>query len=733
MVSMSAVAPMVAGWPFPIGGGQAGPLSIASASGATSNQLVRVELLIDGIWQDITSLVMVRDSGNISIQRGQMSEGSGPEPGSCNLQLNNRDGRFSPSNPNGIYYGKIGRNTQLRVSVPSGDDPNYRFWGEVAEWPEDWDLTDTDRWVDVTAAGILRRLRQNTTPLHSSLYRGVTSSFSTPTPVAYWPLEDGQQSTSLASATGGASMTFFGGSPTLASDTGFNCSDALPVMNSAGISGAIPSYTVTGQSRFRFLLFLPTAPADGTVLVEAQATGTVAKWQVVYGTGGSLALFGLDSAGVTVEASGPITFGVLNRRCQVSISLTQNGADVDWKISTADATTGGILALTSTFTAQTVGRLSVIRVSPATVLTDSVFGHVYVQSSTFDDGDLPGPVSAWVGENVVARILRLCSEEGIDNTAFAIRSPDTMGPQRPNQFLALLQECVDVDQGTLFEREVSFGLAYISRTAMYNQAATVGFRYDLAQLSDVPRPMPDAKLVQNSVTASRPNGSSAIFTKLTGSLSVQPPPLGVGAYADAPTLNVQKDSDLINHAAWRVHLGTVDEPRYPAISVNLARTEAIPQRVFALHTIFGQRILVNGVPTRLGGNLSLIVTGMQESLTLFEHRITFVCVPASPYEVATVEGSRNQHVGSQSSQLASDMTPTSTTVSVATLLGPIWTTAAGDFPFNILAAGETMTVTNIAGATSPQTFTVTRSVNGIVKTHQAGESLDLASPAIVAL
>jgi hypothetical protein len=64
---------------------------------------------------------------------------------------------------------------------------------------------------------------------------------------------------------------------------------------------------------------------------------------------------------------------------------------------------------------------------------------------------------------------------------------------------------------------------------------------------------------------------------------------------------------------------------------------------------------------------------------------------------------------------------------------PLWTTNAADFPFDINVAGERMTVTNISGSSSPQTFTITRSVNGVAKAQTAGTDVRLFFPAIVSL
>jgi hypothetical protein len=65
--------------------------------------------------------------------------------------------------------------------------------------------------------------------------------------------------------------------------------------------------------------------------------------------------------------------------------------------------------------------------------------------------------------------------------------------------------------------------------------------------------------------------------------------------------------------------------------------------------------------------------------------------------------------------------------------GPTWSTDPTDVPWDVTVGGERMTVTEVTGADSPQTWTVTRSVNGVVKSHAAGADVRLADPMIVAL
>lgn len=77
-----------------------------------------VELSINGTWTDVTSDCYLRDP--ITITRGRSAQGDQVDPSRCELTFNNRNGKYSPRNPMSPYYGKIGRNTPLRVSVKAG-------------------------------------------------------------------------------------------------------------------------------------------------------------------------------------------------------------------------------------------------------------------------------------------------------------------------------------------------------------------------------------------------------------------------------------------------------------------------------------------------------------------------------------------------------------------------------------------------------------------------------------
>ncbi|WP_274031495.1 hypothetical protein [Streptomyces sp. MMBL 11-1] len=102
---------------------------------------VRVELLIGVVWTDITADTYTRSP--ITITRGAADESSSLEPSTCDMELNNRLGKYSPRNPMSPYYGLIGRNTPVRVSVP-GPESYLQLDGTTASYARTPDAAALD-------------------------------------------------------------------------------------------------------------------------------------------------------------------------------------------------------------------------------------------------------------------------------------------------------------------------------------------------------------------------------------------------------------------------------------------------------------------------------------------------------------------------------------------------------------------------------------------------------------
>jgi hypothetical protein len=109
-----------------------------------TNLPIRVELSLDGsTWTDVTDDVRYEDK--VRIVRGRADWGQQVDAGRCSFSLSNTDGTYSPRNPESPYYGQIGRNTPVRISVETGsvalDLPGGE--GDYASTPDDSSLDIT--------------------------------------------------------------------------------------------------------------------------------------------------------------------------------------------------------------------------------------------------------------------------------------------------------------------------------------------------------------------------------------------------------------------------------------------------------------------------------------------------------------------------------------------------------------------------------------------------------------
>jgi hypothetical protein len=80
---------------------------------------IHTELLIDGAWQDVSGDVYNREA--LRISHGRADEGGRADVSKATFLLNNRGGKYSPRNPRSPLFGKIGRNTPVRISIDGGE------------------------------------------------------------------------------------------------------------------------------------------------------------------------------------------------------------------------------------------------------------------------------------------------------------------------------------------------------------------------------------------------------------------------------------------------------------------------------------------------------------------------------------------------------------------------------------------------------------------------------------
>lgn len=701
-------------------GGIAGPLS---ASGEASNgNPVQIELWISGEWVDITSYVMVRDnSGNIAITRGRRDEGSTTEQSTCQLTLNNRDGRWSPRNPTGVYYGKIGRNQPIRISVPNGlGGKSYRFQGEVSSWPTSWDPTGTDVWTEIEASGILRRLSQGPAPTYSVI-RSAISRLSTGVLQAYWPCEDPDTATEVASALVNGSAMQFDGTPQLAAFSGFGASDPVLTLTNSQIAGGVAKYDMTSVTEYqlRCLLAIPKGgiPDTDTVLrLRFSDADTMVFLDVIfnnppgglgsYGGPGTLTVIprDVDQAELATGGTSSLTMDVRGRLLLLSLEVANNGANLALTLRARDLANEIEDSAAASLAGVNVSRVLEVLMAPVTLSSsvgavDTAVGHITLQTDITPMTEL-GRALWPSGESAGRRIERLCDESGLAFEGLGdLDDTVAMGGQDRLNPLTLMQEAELADGGMLYESMPVLGLGYRTRASLLNQDAQLTLSYTAFNLSEVPTPVEDDRYIQNQVTVTV-GGVSQTYSETAGTLSTALPPDGVGVYGTDVTLNLESSADALSQAAWRVHLGTVDEPRYPQISVNLAHSSfvsnpALKQAVLGLRQ--GDRIVVQNPPSWLPpGDIDQIILGFSETVTHFEHRLTFICAPASPYRVGVAD-QVDFRIDTDGSELVDSVSSSDVFLNVKPSAGwdGLWTTDDAEMPFDVRLGGEIVRVTAV--------------------------------------
>ncbi|BBC35297.1 hypothetical protein SGFS_065910 [Streptomyces graminofaciens] len=698
----------------------------ARASGEASNgEPVQVELWVNGEWVDITAggYVMVRDdNGRINLKKGIRSEGAQTDAASSELELRNTDGRFSPRNPTGPYYGLLNRNQPIRISVPDGNGgKSYRLLAEVSDWAQEWERSGNDVWTTAELSGVIRRYAQAPPPERSVIYEAVTSPLASSV-VAYWPCEDVSGSASIASAvTNGSPMVFSTGTPNLAASSLFTASDPLPTFAGASMTGGVAKYDTPTATQVRFLVYLPSAElTNRKVIVRVSqaseiATTPLTDYELVYNsTTHSLSVVFMDSSGTNFGVDLDHTQDVRDRLLYVSLEFQESGSSTIYTVRTLDIVNDVEVATSLTRNTEGLTRCTAVAVfvpsisavgpNSSTGLAGGVVGHITVENAITAIDALGRRLNP-VGEPAGRRIQRLCAENAIPfDWVGDLDDTVAMGGQSKQNPLALIRECVEADGGMLFENLAVHGLGYRTRASLYSQDPQLVLDYAGYNLAEVPVPVEDDQRIANRVTVTV-NGVSQTYEETEGRLSTALPPAGVGVYGPSDaTLNLATTdaATLLDQAAWRVHLGTVDEARHPQIAVNLAHSSfvdnpALKRAVLALRQ--GDRIQVQNPPAWLPPDaIDQLVLGFDESITHFEHRITMICAPASPYTVGYLD-SVDSRVDTDGSETLTAISSSDTTVYVVPSAGQtgLWTTDTAEVPWDVRAGGEVMTVTSCTG------------------------------------
>lgn len=688
-------------------------------------------------WTNITSYVR----GDITVSRGKPNQAAAAEPTQATFRLANTDSRFTPWHPSSPYYGQWLRGTPVRVWLNPGTGNAIRAYCYVAKLEPVWPAGNSQyAEVNVTIAGKLRQLQQGAA-LKSAMYRAIRNT----SPLAYWALEDGAQSTLLQAAAtrSGPALTQVGRPVTLAGVVGpaSGLLGSAPMtqvgpMKFAGVTGpagsdqvvdlarggSLQAFVSTTSTSYRIEFAFNVASLGGSFLPVFDWYAGPAVWEVLISTtlqvqwvangGTSLALY--DSTFVVDDGAWH----------HLRLDLSQNGSDTSLTV-----TLDGLVVIS-----QPTGNPSYVPVSKlvanpggAPSLPSSFgFGHLALWAPWSGSVDTYQAFLGWVGELASARVTRLCGEQGVP-VAVTGTSTVTMGAQSVAALVSLLQECETVDQGILADG-MSAGLTYVAGSARRNPPVTMALDTARRQVKLGFAPVEDDSRTRNDITATRPGGSlaRAVDSSPTDPLST----VHVGVYNDQVSVNVASDDQLPHQAGWRVHLGTLTEMRIPSQTIMPSDTPEIIAAWLACD--LGDRYTSANLPDQFPADGDQVLDYYVETFDKTVWKVDLTGSPASAWFTWTVQDALRGRLGLNGQYLVgAESAADASWLVVSPVLPPLTTTAQypADFPYNIQCDGEIVQVTATAGVatdnfgrTSSSTWTTADS--GQTWTNVGGSSTD---------
>lgn len=606
-----------------------------------------------------------------------------------------------------------------------------RFFGEVSAWPQQWDQSGKDVYVPIQAAGISRRLGQGQLAATvDSVKLFVKNSIY----LRFWP---GDTAADLLRAGTVAFYTPFKLTPVKCPAVTFGTGDLGLAGKGLSIPTTAPVRDANGYLQNGYVEGMVGRGADTQVaagfVFKADSLGVLSlviaeqydpnggkEYEIQLrgdGTNNDVAVIkrvnNFDT-GVVVTNLGDtapldaITDGKLHVCVFTEI---ENGTGVDWAVQI-----DGVVVLNGNMVTTTVNGAQEIHIaydptaitgSPASVGYLALWADANVPNLT----DFASVALGHPGEAAGTRISRLCDENAVAFYPYGdLTTTAAMGVQAAGTFTSLIQEAATTDAGFLFDdlHQASLfwnaGLSYITRASLYNRPSAVTLDYAAHIFGSPLNPPEDDATTHNDVTVTNSTGGSAQARLLSGALSVQPPPNGINTYPTSASVNLQTDGPLPDHAAWRMHLSTVDEARYPQLSFNLLTPEVLNHSdlvndVLALDVTSG--LTIKNLPAWLPpDDVSQLLLGYTETFTQFSWTFDANTTPGSPYQPA-IYGTDRYDV--EASWVDTGVSSGATALPVVVgIADQQWTTDGPAFPFDINVGGEKCTVT---GATyTPITF-----------------------------
>ncbi len=625
-----------------------------------------------------------------------------------------------------------------------------RFWGEIASLPKEWDSTSRDSIVPVKAAGMFQRLSQGVKPIESAMmrnFRGLNDTF------GWWPLEDESTATAAANLAPGTAplATIYPGKVT---DVAFGNTDSPPGAtrsmafrsSASRFSGRMNLREMVAPATYSFTFYIrvDSLPAASRTFCSIDMFGQLARVDIALsGSGWDIIFFNILGQQIASNSTAIGLINPANGWIGYNLILSDAGPDVVYEQKWDTIGTFGGGTGPDIISGYSLNPPTQIRFTAAAdaIFNNARFSHIFVtQDESFDlsNNRYRDASNAYRGETAAARLVRLSAEEGVPMEIIgSLEASEPMGYQTIKSYPDLISECWDVDGGIGGEARDALTLQYRVRADMESRQDLL-VTHSTNDLSEPPRPVDDDQGFTNDVTVVRNGGSAWRAVVTEGYTSISDPPAGVGRYNSEVTLNIATDDRLPAVAGWLALTGSWDQDRYPLIAMALHRARVLADDALFAGTValrLGDTVTLAGLPSWMPPDqVAQTVQGYTEQLSRFLWEIGYNCSPAGPYQAVPQLGHDGfvPRLDATTHTHSNSLTTTGTSLTLVTPPGRArWAdsaTFAADFPMDIVVNGEVMRLTAVTGTTSPQTGTVVRSINGVVKSHTAGSLVRIANP-----
>lgn len=689
------------------------------------------QLYYDGAWNVLPDLV--RSNPGVEWERG-VADDLDIKNGFCSFRLGDPEDLYRPSNAASPYYGQTGAYMKAAFATAGvvcfdgeaqamtpGQSPDFQESAGIA--------VRGDRWVDVKIGGPLARVGKWRDPLGPALFTTITGLYGANLR-GYWPMQDGKQATQLANFYQGGNAGTFTAVDLAAIDGPAGSTALLQTSDVSRLTFVYAPMSNTAGWQMVFAAILPNV--DGTERVVWQWRTTLGHQWVWKVSNTSYRITVTDSEGTVLANLGTLhgTGAEPQQWITYRIKVTESGGTVTIEPAWYPETSGVFYGFSTSY-AGSPGSPTSGGMAGNAATVDAGYGHHFVLTSGSDNLVallFTEAFNGYVTETAADRFARLCESRGLP---YLIRGdPDASVPMGPQPLATVLENFKQIrtsERGLIFDRGDVRGIVFCTNGYLYEQAADPVL--DLTWPDDIAPPLledPATDQAFNLITLENYQGTTATRELKTGRLGTEDPPDGSGRIDKKIDVNIYDDSALESYANWWMRYFTQGATRFSTVVIDI---DAQPGLLAACNDAEpGMFMRITG---RTPDPLLLLILSKAQACTRKRMVFTFSVAPGEMFR-AGVYGTTGKYQGNYTiANEAIDTTETAIDVKSDQTYSAGWSTTAT--PYDWLIGGERVTVTSITAPASSggywtQTATVTRSVNGVIKSHASGDTVKLADP-----